>query len=431
MTQSTVALLLALVTVPLLPKRLRNLFFVCSPFLGMLFIYAGFKISVPLIVGAFGGISLVERGVVPRERVVLLLILLSVSVLGFVIWSTASSPSGFVERQFLLLAGGLYFLEISRSRYWESMTRAVLSMALAGLGVIGLVQVASIYLGFGWGSVDGLGNAFFPRHELFFFDLPRVNGLSYEPKQFGLLACFLFVLLAVATRREHRRVPVWAMVLTGALVLGTGSKASLLVFCLVVPLMAFRRAWVSAVIGAALLIAVVAQYETVAAIGGSAAIRALTVFDILNAPSLLDLHFGLDKDVPAILALLDEPLLGVVGVGFGMSPELLDEFALIGSQVRSEPNFGTVALLYNFGLLGTLLVLSYGLRRSRLDIREKLALLAFPLILFDVYTMFLVVAAMHRLGDALSEGRTRQDRGVRSRRSRSAKHMGAGEAVRA
>ena len=245
-----------------------------------------------------------------------------------------------------------------------------------------------------WGSVDGFGNAFYPTQNLFGINMLRANALSYEPKHYGLALSFLFCLYVIYADIERKKINLQLIIPIALMVVSTGSKSAFLALSTMLVFLLAKDKRSVLFITPILIATFLIFFPEISNVSVGGEYRTLSFLEVFRVQQLDELNFGHDKDIPAILALLEQPLYGFFGVGYGLSPEIINEYSSISAKVANEPNFGLVAFLLNFGVMGAFLTIVVVAHNTYLPFRFAVALFIPSFFLFNLFAFMLALAAV-------------------------------------
>jgi len=228
--------------------------------------------------------------------------------------------------------------------------------------------------------------------------LLRANGFAGEPKSQGMAMAISLCMLVAARERNSlqlsRTKHLTCISLVALAMLLTFSSGAMVMVPVLIGIMVLRRRGGRArQIAVALLLLILAsvvcfpQYAR-----GIWQARLRKVVDL--GMDIRGTGWGMDKERPAMIYLIDNPALAVTGVGVGIGPyhfdKLIQDQRFRGKYV--DPNGGVLWGLYSFGLIGTLLMF-WGLwpeiGGSGIDEEARFqttTLLRFTLLYFVVYT---------------------------------------------
>ncbi len=226
----------------------------------------------------------------------------------------------------------------------------------------------------------------------------RANGLAGEPKAQGMAMamslCMLFATLGRGIIPLSRQRHIMCIGVVGIALLLTFSSGAIAMTSVLIGLVILGRESRSAkqiALASVLFIAAAASQFSITAgsIWDSRLQRIVSITTDVRGQG-----WGMDKERPAMIYLLDNPHFAITGVGLGMGPfhfdHLIADRAFRGKYV--DPNSGLLWGLYGFGVIGWVLLVGglrlelYGRGLSAPFARSLALFLRFTLLYFLVYT---------------------------------------------
>jgi len=401
------------------PPRWRSLIALSSIFLTNLELEIGVGLNLPVLLSLLSAMLLVHRKVSIHSRFVAIasnrlvyfaVWIIAVWLVGFVCvdvtadaafgWTRNSTFKPFVQlaRLAMLVPFTLVIADGLRTRAdvrWFLSGWACVALASA---VLCMLQVGAFEL---FGHSLGTYRVHQGKFELTFAHLGdstqvRANGLAGEPKGQGLAMAISTCMLLSTFGRGILLVPRWThlaciLAVELALVLTLSSGAivmAAILFVLVLVSSSHVAAKLLVAAQAAMVIVVIAMVP-----GPARALwewRLNQVADI--AFNLRGEGYGMEKERPAMIYLLDNPQATLTGVGVGMGPYYFEPRITLPDFRRKyvDPNSGIVWGLYSFGFIGWSLFL-WGIfpEIAGRGIARSLATAATLLLRFVLSTFFL------------------------------------------
>lgn len=186
----------------------------------------------------------------------------------------------------------------------------------------------------------------------------RANGLAEEPKQQALALMMSLVMLIALWGKNVINLPDWKYLFSGGFIAGAGfltfSSGMYLVAGLFILYMAViskdkKVKKISMAFIITLTIVVLFNQDFFKEVYDTRIERVVVKYDLWLSRDPAD-----DKELPAMVYMANNPILGIAGVGLGSAPfyyeGLLPEVRFQG--MYQEPNGGITWALYSFGIIG-------------------------------------------------------------------------------
>ncbi len=232
--------------------------------------------------------------------------------------------------------------------------------------------------------------------------IQRANALGGEPKQQGMHLIYGLMLLLYLCNRDvaifsRRRCNAYILFILGAIILtsSTGSYLALVLYILFILVSNSYEVKKSII---AIFSLIILGSGLAVGFSQSGTSTEVSIFDKaeefvtgLEDDSQSNLYGG-DKELPASRYLMQNPLVGITGIGIGTAPFYYE--TLIPERWKGlylTPNSGLLWCIYSFGIIGSLLfLLSIREALNNITVRKKYVPLARGLFAITfIYLLFL------------------------------------------